>query len=554
MELHFIYINGLSEENTIHFDTIEERNEYMKNGETFKVVNETFYPPHSHLNIRIDTDDVDLNSTVNYLSFEYNNRWYYYFIQSIRYVNENVIEISLKMDTIMTYYFDINIYSGILERNTISRWNNSEINRDYIQENISQSNNFKEHYTSKDIINTDVVMDIIQAFPGDTATIFTIDGKVSSLPYGCICYFYCKDGTINNIQYKGSTYDNTLAGNLYNNAKTLKIISSVPIEYFCKNYAINYSSSTGIRTLEIYNNDGIGFSSLTESKNIYFKISSINYDTLLGINETSIPSYFTKNTSANNNRSITYCPYLSSPSYRRICYGEMSNLGLVQSQKYSNEDFVLKYCYDISDGSRIYCINNIINPYSQIINCYSSTDLPIATDNWNAYYSRNKNSTFTGMAVSGITTALGIASGNVSSTITGITGLAKELSNVSDIQNAPNQIQVSNTVLNSLLTGASKPIIIYKNVEDIVQCMNYFENYGMKINKTVNTRSLSTIYHRHYFDYVKFSDVNISAETFMSKEIENDYIQRLKSGLRLWHYKNKITLGVYNKDNVEESW
>lgn len=553
MELNFIYINGLNEIDTIHFDSIEDRNKYMSQGQVKTVVTEAFYPPHYHLSIRLDTDDIDLNTTANYLSFEYNDKWYYYFIQSIRYVNENILEFSLKMDTIMTYYFDADKYSGVVERNTIKRWNGDNFNRDYIQENVSVSENFINGNVRKPLSGERLTLDIIQAFPGNTTYIKTNDNNLT-LPYCLVPRFRCDGKNVVNVKWRNTTIHQSAVWELYDDVNAIKVISSIPSTFLNINYSATYNETSDDYDIAILDIPSITFMQATINTKNYWTIFSIDYTTLASSRILHTIKTFAKNTDATNKRNYKYCPYLSTPSYYRIIYGEKDNFNIIQTQKYNTDYIDIHYLYNVLDGSRLYYINSIDNPYSEILTCYSSTTLPIATDNWKQYYANHQYSAYIGLALSSASTMLGAMSVNPAKMIGGAIGTANQIATIQDIKHSPAKIQSSNDVLTTLLCDNNQPYIITQQVEDINQCMNYFENYGLLINKTINRDNLNNLYNRYYYDYVKFKDVEVDFGCIVSLDLRDNFISRLKNGVRFWHYSSGDNIGVYNNDNVEKSW
>ena len=141
MDINFCFIPGLSRENTMYFSSLQEQHSYFTSLQATKVITNTFYPPYYRNAIKVDTADIDLSSNYNYMFFEYNDKYYYYFISNVSYLSEDVLIISVEMDTIQTYFFDIVIHSGVIRRKFIDRYYHNQagwfINRNYIRENVS---------------------------------------------------------------------------------------------------------------------------------------------------------------------------------------------------------------------------------------------------------------------------------------------------------------------------------------------------------------------------------------------------------------------------------
>ena len=133
------YVEGITREDTLYFSSITQQARFFEGRVSSHVVDESFYPPYYQNKIKFDSDDIDFNSPYNYLSIEYLDKVYYYFINRIEYLNERTIMLHITMDTIQTFMFDIRVDSALVERKFINRYNNDDrINRDYIRENFSK--------------------------------------------------------------------------------------------------------------------------------------------------------------------------------------------------------------------------------------------------------------------------------------------------------------------------------------------------------------------------------------------------------------------------------
>lgn len=143
MNLYFTYIEGINRENTLDFDSVDisgAREHYFSRLPTTKMITEAFYPPYYRNSIKVDRNDIDFTSKINYMYFEFDGRNYYYFIKDIEYINEDVIQINVEMDTIVTYCDVMRVHGGLINRRFINRFNESKINRNYIRENLSEGN------------------------------------------------------------------------------------------------------------------------------------------------------------------------------------------------------------------------------------------------------------------------------------------------------------------------------------------------------------------------------------------------------------------------------
>ena len=107
MLLQFYNIPAISVSNEPYFASESDRN--IKLGQ-YRVYSTVFayYPPMYKNRIKFDTSLLSLSHTFNYLSITVHSKTWYYFVDSIEYCNEKIYYINIVMDTVQTFYFDIN--------------------------------------------------------------------------------------------------------------------------------------------------------------------------------------------------------------------------------------------------------------------------------------------------------------------------------------------------------------------------------------------------------------------------------------------------------------
>lgn len=143
--IYLMYVPGISRTDVPVSSTADPYG--WLGGKVVKSIDNSYYPAYYEDTIYIDADDLDLGQvTINYLAINVNpnasptKRTYYYFITDIRYVNEQVYEIDIVLDSIMTFMPEIHINYGLLERKLIHKYTSSSkssLNRAYIRENVS---------------------------------------------------------------------------------------------------------------------------------------------------------------------------------------------------------------------------------------------------------------------------------------------------------------------------------------------------------------------------------------------------------------------------------
>lgn len=136
-----MYVQGINRVDTPYFSSEESRDKFFDNCVIWSDEN-SYYPPYYRNKIKISTDDISFSDTkkrVNYACIDYDSFRYYYFITSFDYVTDDLIEISIEMDTIQTFSFHMEMSKCHFSRLPIKRWGNDKvtINRNYVRENLS---------------------------------------------------------------------------------------------------------------------------------------------------------------------------------------------------------------------------------------------------------------------------------------------------------------------------------------------------------------------------------------------------------------------------------
>lgn len=221
MDINLCKITGMSRVDTPNFSTLQEQSDYFDDS-IVSTISTTFYPPHFTNEIKMSVEDTNFTSNINYCFFEYGGKRYYYFIDDIEYVNESLINLSITMDTIQTYMFDIRVTNGIIERKFINRYNvvprptpHYVINRNYLRENVSAGvfePNIKAYIHD---INEPYIICIKSTEPIckdalDATTKFTLsNGNVVESPFNYSFYFptqFFKQLVLDNVKFDGTSY------------------------------------------------------------------------------------------------------------------------------------------------------------------------------------------------------------------------------------------------------------------------------------------------------------------------------------------------------------
>ncbi len=154
MIIEFYKIDGIDFSNTFYSSSRTARYQYLSSFRIYQS-DEIFYPLFLNKDISLSIEDneilkanycaiyeteniLDLNSIATHDILER-----FYFVNSVTYQTDTLRKFNLTLDTIQTFMYISNINSLMFNRQTIKRWkSDGTINRNYIRENLSKSNNF----------------------------------------------------------------------------------------------------------------------------------------------------------------------------------------------------------------------------------------------------------------------------------------------------------------------------------------------------------------------------------------------------------------------------
>lgn len=399
MVISLCFVEGISNVDTPYFATKIAQEHFFDRHEV-GVIQTSFYPPHYYNAIRVDSDDFDFNSQVNYLRFSYLNKYYYYFIRSIEYVNETLMEIEIEMDVIQTYMFNIETHGGVLERKFINRWIGDDINRNYLRENVSSSEfllkSYKTFLKTNDFDNTnqdDESVGCIVITANDNDGYYIQDDYLSRITYNTLSnkvippstrYLYflpIGNETLYNIfkdytgdlikyseqegewrHYSNNSWTSFLRRFITDN-KTTEIFY-IPMNFFNDVAWTNHASArdiycnckiTSLPLESIYDTvNATTYKPNTALLNAYTGFVIGNYD-VKPMNY-SFSFDFMKNTSTGTYFDYRYMPILLDENYYRVMFGDVGASSTLELFRYYRQTFICSYIADITLGKRIYRI------------------------------------------------------------------------------------------------------------------------------------------------------------------------------------------------------
>lgn len=589
----FLKVEGIDNVNTPLFETLQEQKAWFTS--KVQVIIDDIFPPYYTNVISVSSDELDFSSDINYVELVFNGKSYYYFIESTSYVNEDVIDITLRMDTIQTYMFDIEYTNARIKRRTIKRWNeDGTINRNYIRENLGNDimvDTLYRDYSLEEQIqgfNGWIVGKMIKETWGvsDTTVVDARFAKNNQKLYS--------DGS--KLVILPALIFNTIGLNLSNVSIVFKKSGNDDTETWTMKQALDYIH----KLQEEPNLVDLYYLPFNPFKNITFTRSdnaiTITYDEDEFKIKTDIDGYrflttkqfeltsegklidlgFRKNINTATYFDYKYCPQLIDENYIELLYGERISQTTYPLSKLSKSTLYGRSNCDVLTGFRNYWLVENLEDFDKYITLKAISTKEsyiMINDVWKQYVANNKGSLYIGNTLAMARTAIGVSSAFASKgqklyTQTGKitkkgqrvldTTIDNELMN--NIQNnvnkmfAPETLTQGNEFSNDVLANSMQEIVIVREVSNIDYVAKTYESIGYKVDEFVIG---SPIFNdRKYYNYVECDEMDIRLTCLSIENALDDIKNRYYNGIRYYNLQpllNELTkLGeicVY--DNVE---
>ena len=437
MNITLYYVPGINETDTPVFDTKANQELFFAECER-KDIASGFYPPFFQNTITLSTADFNLTTTVfNYLSLEYDGKKFYYFVQSKSYVAEDLTEISIYMDVIQTYMFDITWVYSHIDRLSIKRWDTGGlINREYIRENYSSG--LFDKVQVRNVYNSDYNQWVFIACESDDsenidyAMLDCFSDNNYHLPfkykkYGTLLFSPMNDGTWTKTTHTysgGSWTTSTSTENLNNNVFCREALQRanvydafvIPFNPFADSYFTITSSDTFTSDLwyntfdPTYPSDGLIVIQGTSTAGNFLKMSDkCKFKLYTG----TVSLGFSRNSALDAPFDWHYVPALVDNSYILADFGNTRERSCYPLQVMNVSSLRYSYWADVTTGTIYfnlipYVFNLLFtdNTYSTIKSTDVNLGLTIRTDAWNEYIARNK-ATLAGAIIQSAKTSVG---------------------------------------------------------------------------------------------------------------------------------------------------
>lgn len=585
----FLKVEGIDNVNTPLFETLQEQKAWFTS--KVQVIIDDIFPPYYTNVISVSSDELDFSSDINYVELVFNGKSYYYFIESTSYVNEDVIDITLRMDTIQTYMFDIEYTNARLRRRTIKRWNSDgTINRDYIRENFGndvfidktyrdytlekQFDGFNGWIIGKMIKETWTITDntVVDAtFASDNQLLYNDGSKIVILP---AMVFNTENRNLSNVKIDWITSTGEEKRETWNFIQTLDYIHKLQEEpnlvdlYYLphqvfRGIAFRYDEETN--TIQIYynpsqftfKNDIEGYRFLTTKQFESSKEAKlINLD-------------FEQNTLTPRNFNYKFCPQLIDENYLNVMYGErMAQTTYPLSKMLSTTLYGRGSC-DVLSGYRNYWLVENLNDYDKYLTLKTintKESYIMVNDIWKQYIANNKGSVFIGNTLAmlksgfdawtfktyktpkGAPKRIFKAKGGLTSYGTKFKDTLLDNDMHSTIENninkifAPETLTQGNEFSNDVLSNNMQEILIIREVSNIEYVATIYESIGYRVDTFVIGNPIHQ--DRTYYNYVECEDMDIRLTCLSVENALDDIKERYNQGIRYFNMTAMTSVGL----------
>lgn len=493
----------LSKENTILFNSKEEREAYFNSLECLENEDFTYQRENNIIRYLAPYDEV---SKYNYVSYINDERIYYAFITGITYSSDNVTLISIETDTFITYEFDLEYKQMFVER---EHTNNDTIGANTIPENLESGENTINKFDNfGDMIGCAIVMQASENIDGS---------KESTLINGIF------SGLITTVFNTNKAGINSLNNIIKRYSEAGKSNAIVNLFMFPKMYIPNWTDDT-------------------ISASIYFSIEPIYKEYTFEF-KNNLNGYVPR-----NNKLFTY------PYDYLMCTNNNGLTNIYRRELCDNKNKIYFQIYGaLSPGGSFLCIP--INYRNGIDTSNSIAGGKFPTCSWNSdmyknWVAQNANNLTNNLVSGFINQALGIglvASGvpqGIFNAVSGFNRITSTLSTINDKKVVP-AIASGNTNVGDisfsryLTTFDFYEMSLTPEYARVVD--DYFTIYGYKTNRI----KLPNITGRRNFNFVKVIGANIHA--FINQNDLEKIKTLFENGITIWH--NVDNFLDYTKNN-----
>ena len=610
--IKFYYIGGITRFDTPYFLSIELQKQFFSS-KLIGIMEDSYYPPHYRNQITVSSDELDFNTQIDYLSLEYNNKEYYYFIDDIEYGrNPNLIILHITMDTIQTYMFNIKFLSSEVSRKLINRWNGNEINRDYLRENLSSASKQVKDYVDYDDDNIPflVIRTLEKLYDTSNTPITKLmyNGKI--LSDGSIIYLlpfpFIKDINYIKIYYQEDEDERynridsigTIYNQLYEMSKNPKIVeiyllNNLPLKYNKRYETTSVNNDTLVLDFSMYDfspsgeifwGDGME-TNLGDSGII---LSFPNLPINIELNKNIYNFNFIKNINVANSFNYLYVPQLLDENYYEYVFGERLGYTGYPLHLLTKPELINHSVIDILTDNRIYFIlsqEQEQDKYLTSITNQTKESYMLINDAWLQYQALNHGTLTTGKnlahqklayqeinkSISSVSNIVGkIVQGDVAGSISSGVSYGASVAMMpwehsmidqqfdvtqENMEFTPDTEKQGNNMSSDLLNRSLHRIVKVSEVLDIEDVARKLEGYGYKVHEQYSTENLFNVLNtRTIFNIIQCNTLSITLDVICDNTTLELIKERFTNGIRMWNNIDSQDLFIpFKYDNVEKN-
>lgn len=579
------YVRGINRYDTPYFPNITAQEDYFE-GKVYSSL-DAWYPPHYDNTIRLTSEDINFNKQINYLSLEFNGKLYYYFIDDIRYIDEDTLEIDITMDVIQTYMFNIDWINSTVSRRLIDRWEGDAINRKYLREQLGNGLFDTITYYEIPYNYPHIVLASAEAL-GDTtipATFIYDNQLINDTTYSYLIIDTLKD----NLKYALYTGEKQI-GTPYTTREVMKWNDAPKIEraYMFMYYQLGTISETGsgdITKLTLANTYS-DKSFVPSLQNGIPRTSYCQIDTVIVTpDKYTITTPFVKNTSATASFHKKYIPQLLDENFMRIKFGERLGYTTYPTSLMVTKSLIGTAINDYKTGNRIFRLEQTDSEEDKYMTtCINNTqeNVTLINDAFKNYMANNQGQMVMGIAKASIGATIGL--NMIPKPIPTYTPKTHKLSKAyiareemynrkvsnqltADAMSAgnvfegainsafqPDTTKQGNNVTSDIYANALKRFYSIEMCTDIDDVAKILEGYGYAVHESYGAVNLfDKLNTRTYFNVIKVDKLEIGLTQCLNDDTTiSEIIDRMEQGIRLWN----VDIGehLYEYDNVEKDF
>lgn len=478
--------------NTLTFNNSNTQHNYFMNNVTKTYNDYNYQRKDNAISVHDNIENIRLNNYVFYQNTNFSNKWFYCFITSMEYVNDETTRIFIETDVIQTWLFDINYRETFIEREHV---NDDDIGSHTVPEGLETGEYIVNNtYYDTNLQNTSIVM-ASTVTPSEGISL--IGGNYNGIYSGSKYYTYSADNITSNLQFLAD--ENKIDG--------VTSLFLAPT-FLCDNQGGVITNSSSPKTYDLS----------------YNKLTSLNGYTPRNKKLLTYPYCYLELTNENGSNAIYHQELFSTSNMQFSVYGALTPGCSIKAVPRQYKGMSLNFDYGINAGK-----------YPQ---------LNWATDMFTNWVTQNGVNIATDIASNIIGTAGNIASSNVTGAVSSLFNIANSVRQVQLADKIPPQAR-GNLNSGDVTTSALENTFHFMNVSiksEYARIIDdYFDMFGYKINRVKSPN----ITGRRNWNYVKTINCNFTGN------IPQDDMRIIKqvfdNGITLWH--NPATIFDYSQNN-----